>query len=126
MQSRMRRPAGPDQRMGAQTALGRKTNIDVAAETGKKPQLVTQLGNVNNVFTDQLIEEVNAFDRAAVIKQAKAFQCRVGMRLVCASFAGSGFRSEAMTAHGDQRTRPEEFAIPLCVRFVRVVLAGRC
>jgi NitT/TauT family transport system substrate-binding protein len=74
MQNWMRRPDDTDQRMGAQTAAEWKTNIDIAAETSKNPQLATQLGKVDNVFTNELIDEVNAFDKAAVIRQAQAFR----------------------------------------------------
>jgi NitT/TauT family transport system substrate-binding protein len=74
MQNWMRRPDDPDQRMGAQTAAEWKTNIDIAAATSKNPQLAAQLGNPGNVFSNELIDEVNAFDKAAVIQQAKSFK----------------------------------------------------
>ena len=74
MQNWMRRPDDPDQRMGAQTLAEWKTNIETAAQTSKNPQLAAQLGDTSKLFTNELIDEVNAFDKAAVIKQAQAFK----------------------------------------------------
>jgi NitT/TauT family transport system substrate-binding protein len=70
----MRRPEDPDQRFGASSPAEWKTVIDIAARTSENPQLPQQLGEAGNVYTNELIDEVNDFDKAAVIRQANEFQ----------------------------------------------------
>jgi NitT/TauT family transport system substrate-binding protein len=70
----IRWPDDPDQRWGASTAQEWKTLIDVTARSTNNPQLAQQLGDVSNVFTNELIDEVNNFDKQAVIRQAREFR----------------------------------------------------
>src|SRR3954466_4946129 len=62
-ESWMRRPDDPDQRMGAQTLAEWKANIDMTAETVKNPRLADELGDPGRLFSNELIDEVNAFDK---------------------------------------------------------------
>lgn len=70
----MRRPGDPDQRMGAMSLAEWQSNIEMTAETSKNPQLATELGDPNRLFTNELIDDINAFDRNAVISMAKNFK----------------------------------------------------
>ena len=70
----IRWPDDPDQRFGASTLTEWKAIIEVTSRSTNNPQLPQQLGDPSNVFTNELIDEVNRFDRAAVISQAKAFR----------------------------------------------------
>jgi NitT/TauT family transport system substrate-binding protein len=70
----MRRPDDADQRMGAMTLAEWKANVDMAAETSKNPKLADELGDPNRLFTNELIDEINAFDKQAVIQMAKSFK----------------------------------------------------
>ena len=70
----MRSPADADKRIGASSLAEWKANIDTAAETSKNPRLGAEIGDANTVFTNELIDEVNDFDKTAVIKQAKEFR----------------------------------------------------
>jgi NitT/TauT family transport system substrate-binding protein len=70
----MRRPDDPDQRMGAMTLAEWKANIDMTVETSKNPKLAEELGDPNRLFSNELIDEVNAFDKSAVIQLAKSFR----------------------------------------------------
>jgi NitT/TauT family transport system substrate-binding protein len=70
----MRRPDDPDQRMGASTPAEWKANIEMAAESSKNPKLGEELGDPNRLFTNELIDEVNAFDKQAVVEMAKSFR----------------------------------------------------
>lgn len=70
----MRRPDDPDPRIGASTLAEWKFNIDSAAETSKNPKLAQEIGDPGRVFSNELIDEVNAFDKAAVIQQAREFR----------------------------------------------------
>ncbi len=70
----MRRADDPDQRFGASSLAEWKANIDSAAETSKNPKLAEELGDANRVFSNELIDEINAFDRAAVVQQAREFR----------------------------------------------------
>ena len=45
----------------------------LASEVIRDPQLASKIGDLNRLFTNDLIDEVNAFDRNAVIKQAREF-----------------------------------------------------
>jgi len=70
----MRRPDDPDQRMGAMTLAEWKANIDMTAESSKNPKLGDELGDPNRLFTNELIDEINAFDKQAVIQMARSFK----------------------------------------------------
>jgi NitT/TauT family transport system substrate-binding protein len=70
----MRRPDDPDQRMGAMTLAEWKANIDMTAESSRNPRLAEELGDPNRLFTNELIDEINAFDKAAVVRMAKEFR----------------------------------------------------
>ncbi|MDM0066871.1 ABC transporter substrate-binding protein [Variovorax sp. J31P207] len=70
----MRRDGEADARIGASSLAEWQANIASAAETSKNPRLAAELGDPARVFTNELIDEVNAFDKAAVIRQAKGFR----------------------------------------------------
>jgi len=70
----MRRPDDPDQRIGASSLAEWKANIEMAAESSKNPKLAEELGDPNRLFTNELIDEINAFDKQAVVEMAKAFK----------------------------------------------------
>ncbi|MBC5767728.1 ABC transporter substrate-binding protein [Ramlibacter albus] len=69
----MRRPDDSDQRFGASSLEEWKAHIAVASETAKMPELAKQV-DANKVFSNELIDEVNAFDRKAVMQMAQAFK----------------------------------------------------
>ena len=73
-ESWMRRPDDPDQRMGAMTLAEWKANIDMTAESSKNPKLADELGDPSRLFTNELIDEINAFDKQAVMQAARAFK----------------------------------------------------
>ena len=73
-ESWMRRPDDPDQRIGASSLAEWKANIDMTAETSKNPKLAEELGDPNRLFSNELIDDVNAFDKQAVIQMAKGFR----------------------------------------------------
>jgi NitT/TauT family transport system substrate-binding protein len=70
----MRRPDDPDQRMGAMSLAEWQSNIAMTAETSKNPQLAAELGDPNRLFSNELIDEINAFDKQSVIQMAKEFK----------------------------------------------------
>jgi NitT/TauT family transport system substrate-binding protein len=70
----MRRPDDPDPRMGASSLAEWKANIEMAAESSKNPKLAEELGDPNRLFSNELIDEINAFDRQAVVEMAKSFR----------------------------------------------------
>ncbi|MBB3181738.1 ABC transporter substrate-binding protein [Variovorax sp. Sphag1AA] len=70
----MRRPDDPDQRMGASSLSEWKANIEMTADSSKNPKLAEELGDPNRLFTNELIDDINAFDRQAVVDMAKAFR----------------------------------------------------
>ena len=70
----LRRPDDADQRMGASSLAEWRANIEMAAETSKNPKLAEELGDPNRLFSNELIDEVNAFDKQAVIQMARAFK----------------------------------------------------
>ncbi len=70
----MRRPDDPDQRMGASSLAEWKANIEMAAESSKNPKLAEELGDPNRLFTNELIDEINAFDKQAVVQMARNFK----------------------------------------------------
>ncbi|WP_038203350.1 ABC transporter substrate-binding protein [Xenophilus azovorans] len=73
-ESWMRRPDDPDQRMGASSLAEWQANIDMAAESSRNPKLAEQLGDPSRLFTNELIDDINAFDRQAVIRMAREFK----------------------------------------------------
>jgi NitT/TauT family transport system substrate-binding protein len=70
----MRRTDDPDQRMGASTLAEWQANIEMTAESSKNPKLAAELGDPNRLFTNELIDDINAFDKQAIIQLAKAFR----------------------------------------------------
>jgi NitT/TauT family transport system substrate-binding protein len=70
----MRRPDDPDQRMGASSLAEWKANIEMTAESSRNPKLADELGDPSRLFSNELIDEVNAFDKQAVVEMAKAFR----------------------------------------------------
>ena len=70
----MRRADDPDQRMGASSLAEWNSNIEMAAESSKNPKLAEELGDPNRLFTNDLIDEINAFDKQAVIRMARDFK----------------------------------------------------
>lgn len=70
----MPRPDDPDQRMGASSLAEWKANIAMAAESSRNPRLAEELGDPNRLFSNELIDEVNAFDKQAVVEMAKSFK----------------------------------------------------
>lgn len=70
----MRRPDDPDQRMGASSLAEWKSNIEITAESSKNPKLADELGDPNRLFTNELIDDINAFDKQAVIDMARSFK----------------------------------------------------
>ncbi|HEX2887647.1 ABC transporter substrate-binding protein [Vineibacter terrae] len=69
----MRDPADKDQRMGASNLDAWKGFIDMARQVSNDPDLATRLGDPNRLFTNELIDEVNDFDKAAIVKRAMEF-----------------------------------------------------
>lgn len=67
----MRRPDDPDQRMGASSLAEWKANIEMTAESTRNPKLADELGDPNRLFTNELIDEINAFDKQAIVQMAK-------------------------------------------------------
>ncbi|MBS0429167.1 MAG: ABC transporter substrate-binding protein [Proteobacteria bacterium] len=70
----MRRPDDPDQRMGASSLAEWKSNIEIAAESSRNPKLADELGDPNRLFTNELIDDINAFDKQAVVDMARSFK----------------------------------------------------
>ncbi|WP_295378022.1 ABC transporter substrate-binding protein [uncultured Pseudacidovorax sp.] len=70
----MRRPDDPDQRMGASSLAEWKANVDLAAESSRNPRLAEELGDPNRLFTNELIDDINAFDKQAVVSMARSFK----------------------------------------------------
>ena len=69
-----RRTDDPDQRWGASSIEEWKTHIAIASQATNNPQMAQQIGGLSNVFTNELVDEINAFDKAAVIRQAREFK----------------------------------------------------
>ena len=64
----------PDQRMGATTVDDWNALIAITSETAGDPQLAAKIGDPKKLFTSDMIDEINAFDREAIIRQAQAFK----------------------------------------------------
>jgi NitT/TauT family transport system substrate-binding protein len=73
-QNWIRRADDPDQRWGASSDQEWKTLVQIAAKATNNPQLPQQIGDLSNVYTNELIDEINAFDKQAVIRQAREFR----------------------------------------------------
>lgn len=69
----MRRADDPDQRMGASSLAEWKAHIEVTTETAKMPDLASKV-DAGKVFSNELIDEVNQFDKAAVVALARSFK----------------------------------------------------
>lgn len=70
----IRRSDDPDQRWGASSVAEWKTMIAIAAESSNNPQLPEQVGEPGNVFTNELVDDINDFDKTAIVKQAMEFR----------------------------------------------------
>jgi NitT/TauT family transport system substrate-binding protein len=70
----IRRPDDPDQRWGASSLEEWKLMIAIAAESSNNPQLPQQVGDPASLFTNELVDEINDFDKAAILRQAAEFQ----------------------------------------------------
>ena len=69
----IRREDDPEKRIGYMNPEDVKANLNLAVDITKDPQLPAKLGDVNKWVTNDLIDEVNAFDNEAVIKQAREY-----------------------------------------------------
>jgi NitT/TauT family transport system substrate-binding protein len=69
----MRRPDDPDQRFGASSLAEWKAHLAAAAETSRNPELPRQV-DVSRAFSNELIDEINAFDRKAIVQMAASFK----------------------------------------------------
>jgi NitT/TauT family transport system substrate-binding protein len=70
----IRRPDDPDQRWGASSLQEWKAMVAIAAESSNNPLLSEQIGDLSHVFTNDLIDEINDFDKDAIVRQAKDFR----------------------------------------------------
>lgn len=70
----IRRSDDPEKRIGAIVDSDMKAQVALAAVTSNDPQLASKLGDLSQVYSNNLIDEVNAFDKAAIVKQALAFK----------------------------------------------------
>lgn len=73
-QNWLRREDDPDQRWGASTASEWQTLVTVAAQSTGNAQLSQQIGGLGNVYTNELIDDINNFDKAAIVRQAREFK----------------------------------------------------
>jgi len=73
LENMMRDPADKDHRMGATNLEAWKGFIDMASEVSSDPDLARKLGDPHKLFTNELIDEVNDFDKAAIVKRAQEF-----------------------------------------------------
>lgn len=64
----------PEKRMGSVNASEAKALVALAAETSGDPQLGAKLGDTSAIFVNDLVDEINAFDKAAVVQQALSFK----------------------------------------------------
>lgn len=70
----MRHPDDPDQRIGASSLAEWQANIAMTAESSRNPKLAQALGDPARLFSNELIDEVNDFDKQAVVAMAKSFR----------------------------------------------------
>ena len=73
-ESWMRPPSDPEQRFGATTADDWAAALRGAVIGTSNKELAKQLGEGSSAFTNELIDEVNDFDKAAIVKQANEFK----------------------------------------------------
>lgn len=64
----------PDQRMGPSTSKDWQAQVQIAADITKNPNLAKELGDPAKLYSNDLIDDVNKFDRKAVVEQARAFK----------------------------------------------------
>lgn len=69
----MRQKDDPEQRMGASTLADWKASLAIAADAAKDPTLPGKLSDLTRAFSNDLVDEINAFDKEAVIRQARSF-----------------------------------------------------
>lgn len=69
----MRQADDPEQRMGASTLPDWQASLAIAADAAKDPSLPSKLPDLSRVFSNDLIGEINDFDKEAVVRQAKSF-----------------------------------------------------
>jgi len=69
----MARADDPDQRFGPSRPEEWKANLATATETSKNPDLPKQV-NLDKVYSNELIAEINDFDRKAIVQMAQAFK----------------------------------------------------
>jgi NitT/TauT family transport system substrate-binding protein len=70
----MRRPDDPEQRFGATSQDDWNSAKKIALAFSDLPGLDKRLADHGAFYTNELIDEINDFDREAVIKQAKEFK----------------------------------------------------
>lgn len=70
----VRKDDDPEKRHGYITPSDAEANLVLASEITKDPGLAAKLGDLGKWYSNDLIEEVNAFDKAAIIKQAREFK----------------------------------------------------
>jgi NitT/TauT family transport system substrate-binding protein len=70
----VRRSDDPEQRLGATSPDDWAAALRSAVIGTNNPDLARQFGDGSNVFTNELIDEVNDFDKAAIIRQATEFK----------------------------------------------------
>jgi NitT/TauT family transport system substrate-binding protein len=70
----IRRPDDQEQRFGATTPEDWAAALRGAVIGTNSPKLADQLGDGSSAFANELIDEVNDFDKAAIVKQAKEFK----------------------------------------------------
>ena len=69
----MRRTDDSDQRFGPSKPSEWQAQLATATEISKNPELPKQV-NLDRAYSNELIDEINAFDRAAVIQLAHSFK----------------------------------------------------
>ena len=60
--------------MGAMNVAEWKSNVETAALISKDPKLALEIGALSNIFTNELIDEINDFDKAAIVRQAQGLR----------------------------------------------------
>lgn len=70
----MRFERDPDQRFGASSLADWAGQAQISADALGNPQLLTELGDLSKFYTNELIDEVNDFNKETIIQQAKTFK----------------------------------------------------
>ncbi len=70
----VRKDDDPERRHGYIAPSDAEANVALASEVTKDPELAAKLGDIGKWYSNELIDEVNAFDKAAIIKQAREFK----------------------------------------------------